>query len=508
MRKIREILRLRLEKELRVRTVARSLNVAPSTVGECLRRAKGAGIGWPIPPELDEAALEAKLYPTAGVTPTRPVPEWEELHLELKRKYVTLQLLWEEYRAGNPEGYRYSQFCELYRQWAKKLNLSMRQTHRAGEKMFADYSGGTIDVVDARTGERVAAKLFLAVLGASNYTYAEPALSEELPNWIGAHVRAFEYFGGVPEIVVPDNLKSGVTRPCRYDPDLNPTYRDMATHYGTCVIPARVRRPKDKAKVEVGVQIAERWILARLRNRIFYGLTELKEAVALLLKDLNERRMKKIGKSRREIWETIERPCLRSLPITAYELAHWKNATVNIDYHVEFERHYYSVPYALVQEEVEIRATAGVVEVIYRGKRVASHARSAVVGGCTTLKEHMPKSHQEYLEWSPSRVMAWARTLGPHTEKLATGILERRVHPEQGYRACLGIIRLAKRYTPERVENACRRALLVGAYRYKSVASILEKNLDAQPLADVIPLRLPLHENVRGAAYYREALPC
>ena len=422
---------------------------------------------------------------------------------------MTLQLLWEEYRAGqSAAGYGYSRFCELYGRWAKKLNPSMRQTHRAGEKMFVDYSGGTIDIVEARTGERIPAKLFLAVLGASNYTYAEPTFSEELPHWIGAHVRAFEYFGGAPEIVVPDNLKSGVTRPCRYDPNVNATYQEMTAHYGTCVIPARVRKPKDKAKVEVGVLIAERWILARLRHRTFYSLAELKEAVALLLTDLNERRMKKIGKSRREVWETVDRPCLRPLPVTPYEFAQWKGAKVNIDYHVEFERHYYSVPYALVHEAVEIRATAGVIEVFFRGKRVASHARSFAIGGHTTRKEHMPKSHQQYLEWSPSRVMAWARTLGPHTEKLATGILERRFHPEQGYRACLGIIRLAKRYSPERVEKACERALVLGTYRYKSVASILEKNLDAQPLVQAEPLPLPLHDNVRGAAYYQEVLPC
>jgi transposase len=348
----------------------------------------------------------------------------------------------------------------------------------------------------------------LAVLGASNYTYAEPTFTEGLPHWIGAHARAFEYFEGVPEIVVPDNLKSGVTRPCPYDPDVNRTYQEMTAYYGTCVIPARVRKPKDKAKVEVGVLIAERWILARLRNRILYSLGELKEAVASLLTDLNGRRMKKIGKSRREMWEAIDRPRLRPVPTTPYEYADWKGARVNIDYHVEFEKHYYSVPYALVHEAVEIRATAGVIEVLARGKRVASHARAFVIGGHTTLKEHMPKSHQEYLEWSPSRVIAWTRSVGPHTEKLATGILERRFHPEQGYRACLGIIRLAKRYSPERVENACERAVALGAYRYSSVASILEKNLDANPLTAVLSLPLPLHENIRGAAYYRENLPC
>jgi transposase len=477
-------------------------------VGDYLRRAEEAGIRWPVSEAEEE--IERKLFriPERYRQELGPLPDFATMHLELKKPHVTLALLWEEYLAVHPEGYRYSQFCEHYRRWARKLNPTMRQNHRAGHRTFVDYSGGTIDVVDPRTGERTPYELFLAVLGASSFTYAEPQANQSLENWIAGHVRAFEYMKGVSEVVVPDNLKSGVTHPCRYDPDLNPTYQEMAEYYGTAVIPARVKKSRDKAKVEVGVLVAERWILARLRNRTFYSEGELKEAVAILLEDLNRRVMKKIGKSRRELWETLERPCLKPLPSRPYEYAQWKKARVHIDYHVEFERHYYSVPYPLIHEETWIRATMSTVEIFFKRKRVASHLRSSEVGRHTTTPEHMPAAHRRFLEWSPERLKRWALEVGPECLRLTTGILERRFHPEQGYRACLGIFRLGERFGNERLERACQRAVRFGNYRYKSVEAILKTELDQPVLPALENLSLPLHENIRGASYYEESCPC
>ena len=382
--------------------------------------------------------------------------------------------------------------------------LSLRQEHRAGEKLFIDYAGQTVSIVDHKTGEITEAQIFLATLGASNYTFAEASLSQDLHSWIKSHVHAFEFFGGVAEILVPDNLKAGVTNPCRYEPDINPTYQDLAEHYGTTVIPARSRRPKDKAKVESAVFVAERWILAALRNHTFFSLAELNRAIAEKLHDLNNRKFQKLNTTRRQLFETIDRPALKSLPSRPYEYAEWKKARVNIDYHIEIDRHYYSVPYQLVKEQVDVRLTSSTVEVLFKNKRVASHQRDYRKGAFITLTEHMPKSHQRYLEWTPSRIIRWAEKNGPKTQKLITRILDSRTHPEQGYRSSLGILRLGKAYSPERLEAACERALFINAYSYKSVQSILKKGLDQQPfLFEQIENTQPLnHHNIRGKHYY------
>jgi transposase len=433
---------------------------------------------------------------------SRPQPDWGWTHQELKKKGVTLQLLWEEYKEIHPDGYQLSQFYEHYNRWKNKLDVTLRQTHKAGEKMFVDYAGQTIPVIDRYTGQIKEAQLFVAVLGASNYTYAESTWGQSLSEWINCHIRAFEYFCGVSRIIVPDNLKSGVTKPCRYEPDINPTYHEMAVHYGTVIIPARVKKPRDKAKAEVGVQIAERWILAALRNRTFFSLTELNEAIFELREKLNHRPFKKLKGSRRSWFETMERSALLPLPEYPYVFAEWKKARVNIDYHVELDRHYYSVPYSLVQEEVEVRYTATTVEVFYRGKRVASHMRDDRPGKHSTLEEHMPKSHQKYLQWTPSRIIRWAATVGESTAKVVEAIINSRRHPEQGYRSCMGIMRLGKQYSNERLEAACRRALAIRAYSYKSIRSVLEKGLDRQPLSPPEPNPPINHKNIRGCDYF------
>jgi transposase len=507
MRKIREVLRLHGEAHLSARQIGKSCSISPTTATLYLNRAEAAGLSWPLPPELDDAALERLLFvsPLPADFPQRPLPDWVSIHQELKRKGVTLHLLWQEYKAQYPEGISYSQFCALYRRFTQSLDLALRQEHRAGEKLFVDFAGQIVSVVDSRTGEPKAAHIFVAVLGASNYTYALATWSEDLPSWMMAHVHAFEFLGGVPAIVVPDNLKSAVSKACRYEPDLNPTYQELARHYGTVVIPARVRKPRDKAKVEVGVLIVERWILAALRNRTFFTLAELNSAIRSLLVRLNDRPFKKLPGSRRLLFEMLDRPALRPLPQGRYEYAEWKKARVNIDYHIEVLGHYYSVPYALVHEQLDVRLTDRTVEIFHKGQRVASHPKSDHAGRHTTLAEHMPKSHQRYLEWTPSRLIHWAEKMGPATAQVVQTILSSRLHPEQGFRACLGILRLGKGYGQDRLEAACCRAIALKSFSYKSIESILKTGLDRRPLpSEIASTQTFEHENIRGPHYYQD----
>ena len=505
MRKIREVLRLKWAAGMSNRRIAASCGVSRPTVSEYLRRAESAGLSWPLPADASDARLERLLFPPPPDLPAsaRGVPDFAEVHRQLKRKGVTLFLLWQEYRAACPDGYQYSWFCERYGVWRGKLDVVMRQDHRAGEKLFVDYAGQTVGVIDRTTGELRQAQVFVAVLGASNYTYAEATWTQGLPDWIGAHVRAFEFIGGAPELVVPDNLRSGVRKAHRYEPDINPTYQEMASHYGVAVLPARVRKPRDKAKVEVGVQVVERWILARLRHRRMFSLGELNEAIGECLERLNARPFKKLPGSRRELFETLDRPAMHPLPARPYEYAEWKKVRVNIDYHVEIERHYYSVPYRLIKHELDARVTAATVEVPHKGRRVASHVRSPRRGGHTTVPEHMPRAHRAYAQWTPQRLVRWARKTGPSTAALIEHILASRVHPQQGFRSCLGIMRLGRRYGDQRLEAACRRALAIGTHAYKSVASILKNGLDRKPLPPSAPDMPAIeHDNLRGPDYY------
>ena len=507
MRKIKEVLRLKWANGRSTRQIAKICNIARSTVEDYLGRAEQAGLAWPLHPDLDDAALEKLLFPPQQSEKVfrRPMPPMEYIHAELSRKHVTLQLLWLEYKEAYTDGYQYSRFCELYREWSGKLDVCLRQQYKAGEKLFVDYAGQTVPITDPLTGTVSDAQIFIAVLGASNYTYAEASLSQNLPSWITAHVHAFEFFGGVPELVINDNLKAGVTRACRYEPDINPTYQDMAWHYGTTVLPARAGKPRDKAKVESAVLIAERWILAALRNHTFFSLADLNAAIAEKLRELNARRFQKLDTTRQALFETLDKPALNQLPAHRYEYAEWKKARVNIDYHVEVERHYYSVPYQLVKEQVDVRITAGTVEILFKNRRVASHARSRHLGSFTTLREHMPKSHQKYLEWTPSRIVAWAGQTGPHTRDLVTRILKTRPHPEQGFRSSLGIMRLGKRYSSERLEAACARALTLRACSYKSVESILKHGLETHAVIGTDHTGQPpvVHYNLRGKDYYQ-----
>jgi transposase len=508
VRKIKEILRLKHACGLSKREIARSCNVARSTVADYLMKARAAGLSWPESAGLSETELEARLFPTEHLPSSvhRPPPDCEYIYNQLRRYRnvnLTLSQLWLEYKEKHPDGYQYTQFCDYYRRWRGKLDYCMRQEHRAGEKVFIDYSDG-LAIVDPVTGELIPTQLFVAVWGTSNYTYAEAALSQALPSWIGSHVRAFRYFACVPRMLVPDNLKSGVNDPCFYEPDLNPTYAEMAEHYGCAVLPARPRRPRDKAKVETGVLIAQRWILAVLRQRTFYSLAELNAAIHECLERLNTRLMRRMGKSRGELFETIDRPNALPLPERPYEYAEWCKAKVNIDYHIEVGHHYYSVPFRLLRERLDVRLTAATVEAFHKGELVAAHVRSYVRGSHTTLKEHMPPEHRKYAEWSPSRFIQWASKTGAATAQLVEKIMAARTCPEQGYRACLGIIRLGQHYEPERVEAAAQRALKFNTCSYKSVRAILVAGLDRQPDAGEQPRQMTLlmHGNIRGREYY------
>lgn len=505
MRKLSEVLRLSLEQKLSARKVARSCCLARSTVSDYLARARLAGLGWPLPDGMDEACLEGLLFPIPEeVVPQRTPLEFLYIRNELRRKHVTLQLLWEEYRSHTPKGYGYSQYCQLYRDWLGKQAVSLRQEHRAGEKLFVDYAGDTIPIHNRLTGTVMAGHLFVAVLGCSNYTYAEVTASEQLPDWIGAQVRALEYIRGVPQVVVPDNAKALVTSPCRYDPDINRTYQELAEHYGFAVIPARPRKPKDKAKVEAGVLIAERWILARLRHHTFCALAEVNVAVADLLTQLNRHLFKKMPGCRYEVWEQMDRPALQSLPEQRYELAEWKEVGVNVDYHVDVDGHYYSVPYRLIGQRVTARFTRTSVEIFHKSQRVATHIRSTQKGSHTTVFEHRPPAHQELQQWTPERIASWAGSIGPNCQAAVRAIMASRPIPEHGFRPCLGVIRLGKRYSYERVDSACERALKLNIVGYRHIENMLKNGRDQLPVhTSPAGVAVGTHDNVRGAEYYQ-----
>jgi len=509
MRRFKELMRLKFEAKLTHRQIARGLGLGAGTVSRYVHLLQAAGLSWPPPEGLSDADIERRLFPEPAVRPRadKVAPDYAAMHHELKRKGVTLALLWEEYyeQVGPERAYRYSQFCDRYRRFRKRLKRSMRQTHRAGEKLFVDYAGPSVEIIDPESGEVRQAQLFVAVLGASSYTYAEATWSQQLPDWCEAHARAFTFLGGCPELVVPDNLKSGVSKACRYEPDLNPTYMQLAAHFSVAVLPARPYKAKDKAKVEVGVQLVERWILARLRHHTFFSLSELNAAIAKLLVDLNARPFRKLPGSRRELFERLDQPVLKPLPSIAYRYTEVKKASVYIDYHVEVDAHYYSVPHRLVGAKVEVHTSATTVAVYHRGHCVAQHARSRRVGQHTTVAEHMPKSHRAHAQWTPGRFLNWATDIGPATTAVVKHLLTRRPHPEHGYRSCLGLLNLHKRYGRERLEAACVRARSIGSLTRKSVLSILSQGLDrvAAPAPEQTTLAFTeSHPNLRGSDYY------
>ena len=500
MRQIREALRLHLQAEMSYAEVGRALKISKSVVGNYVLLARVAGVDWASAQTLTDEALEARLYrPAVPRASYQLAPDFGVVHQELKRAGVTLMLLWEEYALGNALAYKYTSFCIKYREFAKRQQLSMRQIHIAGEKLFVDYAGGSVPIVDAATGETSQAQIFVATLGASGYTFACATARQTTVDWIGAQVLALEFIGGAPRLIIPDQTRSLIKQPDRYDPENNRTYEEFTKHYGTVALAARPRSPKDKPKVEGSVLLVQRWILARLRNRRFFSLAELNRAIAELLADLNNRPFKKLPGCRRSAFELLDKPVLRPLPGARYVLSRWRAAKVNIDYHVEFEAHYYSVPHRLVGAKVDVRATGALLECFASNQRVAAHAASTVRGGFTTEPDHMPASHRAHLEWTPAKLIAWGQSIGVSTAGVVTWQLEHRPHPEQGYRACLGLQALVRRYSADRLEAACARAMSIRAPNLRSVTNILKCGLDRQPslfVAEQGPT--VLHENLRG----------
>ena len=509
MRKAKQILRLKLKAGMSNRAISRALKVGRETIRDYLRRYRESGLAWDQIVQMDEASIEQLLFPgsgSRGVSKRKRVPSWVSIHEEGKKKGVTLRLLWEEYcQSDLASAYSYSQFCNLYKRWRGKLSPVMVQDYKAGELVFVDYAGLKVPYINRLTGDAREASIFVAALGASSYTYAEAQESEKLSFWIRGHINAFDYFEGVPEIVVPDNLKTGVKSPCTYEPEINPTYDDLSIHYGFVVMPARVRKPRDKAKVETAVQVVERWILAPLRKRSFFGIEEINEAMKPLLETLNNRQMKHLKRSRRQLFEAIDKPALKPLPQRPYEYAERKMATVAINYHVGLNRHYYSVPYTLVGGRVEIRATATVVEIFHRGQRVASHLRDDTPGRYTTEDSHMPSNHKRRKErWSPERFIRWAQGMGPQTSQFIKELLYLRRHPEQAYKSCMGVLKLADKYSPERLEKACTMANESNLCSYRHIKNILKNNMDkaiTQGSSEAYPASI--HEYVRGQHYYQ-----
>lgn len=505
MRLVKEVLRLKFAAHLSHRQIAAALRIGIGSVSNYLAAFEHSGLSYPLPVGLDDQALEQRLFPPLKAVPAEfTIPDFVQIHSELRLKGVTRQLLWEEYceRVGS-QAYSYTQFCVLYRRWLKKQKLSMRQVHRPAEKMFVDYCGKTVSIINPVTGEVTEAQVFVAVLGASNYTFAEATLSQKLEDWVTSHIRAFEFFGGVPQLAVPDNLKAGVTKACRYEPVVNQTYQEMLAFYNCAALPTRPYKPKDKAKVELGVQVVTRWILARLRHLQFFSLLELNIEIRRLLHDLNNRPFKKMKGTRQTRFVEIEKVALQPLPSHRYEYAEWRKARVGIDYHIEIDRHFYSVPFTFARRQIEVRLTAKTVECFFAAKRIAVHVRSHLQGSHSTQAEHLPKAHRAHLEWTPGRFLNWANEIGEATREVVKHLLWSRPHPEMGYRSCLGLLGLAKRYGNERLEKAAQRALLNGTPSRRSIVSILSNGVDRLPPPEEVPEEIIIdHDNIRGSSYY------
>lgn len=504
MKNTKEILRLASDGNFTIRQIAKSCSCSPSTVTTIIERAKNAEIAldWPMINNFTESELESKLYPPEIHRTDKPLPDMNFIHKELKKKGVTLQLLWQEYIEKNPDGVRYSMFCDHYRKWRELRNVSMHQIHKAGEKGFVDWVGQTMGVINRETGDIQPAYLFVGALGASDFFYTEAFPSMTLEYWIKAHINMFNYFGGVPEIIVPDNLKTGVKKPSYYEPEIHPTYLDMARYYDTVIIPARVRKPKDKPIAENTVLLVERWICAKYRNHQFFSFYELNSTIRRELDRANSTPFQKMEGSRKILFETIEKHLLKPLPMRSYELATFKIARVNIDYHIEFDGNYYSVPYQLIKQEIEIRATTSIVEILHNGSRVAIHSRVEVGNyRYTTLPEHMPDKHRCYSEWNDERIIHWAESIGPNTASFVEHLMNAKQHSEQSYRACMGVISLGKKFNTTMLEKAAGIALDSKRYSYRSVKSIIETLPVGNNSNEENPI---VHKNIRGASYYSQ----
>jgi transposase len=503
MRRIKEVLRLKQVLGLSDAAVSRGARIARSTVKEYLDRAAAAGLSWETAEGLSDEELDRRLFAVGDRRDVdRALPDWEEIEKELRGRGVTLRLLWLEYLARHPEGYRYTQFCEHFHTWQRCARPpTMRRVHRAGEALEVDWAGMTLPVIEAGVARE--AQVFVACLPCSDLIYAEATWTQRQEDWLGAHVRAFAYLGGCPEKLVPDNTKTGVTEAHYWDPVLNRSYHELARHYGVAIVPARVRKPRDKPTAENAVRLVERWALAPLRHRQLFSLAEANAALAEKVEEFNNRPFAPPREgSRRSLFEAIERGKLKSLPAEPFVVGQWLTARVNIDYHIAVDGHFYSVPYRLVRQRVDVFLTATAVAVFHRGERVASHLRSAAKAHHTTLSEHMPPAHQAIAKRTPDRLRADAAALGPAIGAYVDRLLSAREHPEQGVRSCLGVLRLAGAYGKARLELACERALAAGVLSSRYVERLLKAD-GVRPFLDGgAEQSLGAHANLRGPAYY------
>lgn len=502
MTNIKEVLRLKYECNLSIRKIASCSKVSRSTISEILARFEQSTMSWPLPENYSDTELSQALYRDKTTSDTKVMPDFGQCFVELKRKGMSKHLLWEEYLAEYQErAYRYSQFCEHYTRWLSTQKRSMRQSHLAGDKLFIDYCGPTIPVVNPETGEVRNAQIFVATLGASNYTYVEASESQRLEHWLEAHANAFEHFGGVPALLVPDNLKAAVTKTDRYEPKINDSYRKLANHYRTAVMPARPYKPKDKAKAENAVLIVERWIMMRLRHRTFHTFKELNLSIRELMDSLNQRQMKQLGASRKELFDTLDKPALKPLPAQRYLYTEIKRAKVGPDYHIEYKKHYYSVPHQLVGQHVELEATSRLVKIYHQGNLVSQHPASTKEHGLSTYPEHMPSNHQ-YQKWSPERLLRWGSQVGAATQEVVNRLLMSKAHPAQANRSCLGLLNLTKKYGDTRLEQACKDALMVNKSYLRFIRNLLENHREGLLSTSSESTPDIQHSNVRGPNCY------
>lgn len=504
MRKIKEILRLHFELNLSERIISTSLGCSRSAVGDYIKKSITAKITWKDIKDLPDEQVESFLFSKNISRKKAAELPMEEIHLELKKKYVTKELLWHEYKNKiNWQG-SYSLFCMRYRDWSRGRNIYMRQQHNYGEKLFIDYAGPTVKIYDLNTNSSKDAQIFVCALGGSNYTYAEASWSQNSENFISSHIRAFEYFGGVAKILVPDNLKSAVDIPSKYESEINKSYLKLAEHYNCVVIPARVRKPKDKAKVESAVLLVERWILACIRDKKYYSLSTLNEDISILLEKLNSKKFKKLPGSRKSIFTEYEKPALIPLPKTEFEHSNFKLTRVGLHYHIEYDKNYYSVPYTYARKEVEIRVTLNTIEVLYRNARIASHIRQYSVNKWSTQLEHMPRSHKEVVEWTPEKIVNCAKSIGEYTSNIIEKILHSKEHPQQGFNSAFGIIRLKEKYGEERLEACCYRAYKYNIISYRQINNLLKNGCDKIPFVEEEISKIIQHENIRGTEYFHD----
>lgn len=502
MSKITEVLRLKFDTKLSNRNVAHCLKIGAATVSDILARFRQAKIDWPLPEDMTEVILEERLYPSKKSSAMKAQPDFSAIHQELKRKGMTKLLLWQEYLEDNPiNAYKYTQFCTLYQRWRKKQKRSMRQLHAAGEKLFIDFCGPTVPIVHPETGEIRKAQIFVATLGASNFTYIEACESQKQESWLMAHVNAFEFLGGIPELLIPDNLRSAVTKADRYEPILNENYLKLARHYGTAIMPARPYKPKDKAKAENAVLIVERWILMRIRKQTFHSIASLNKALKELLAELNLRPFRHLPECRQTLFDKLDKPALKALPNYRYEYVDHHHAKVGVDYHVFYKKHAYSVPHMYVKERVTMEVSARLVRIYHKNKCITQHPRKNEQGGFSTIAEHMPLSHQKQ-HWSPEQLLHWGSGIGPGTRAFVEQLLIGKEHSEQAYRACLGLLNLERLYTSERLDKACQSALLHGYPDYQTVQNLLKNKLENQPPEPKEETQSIHHRNLRGSTYY------